>query len=406
MERLNTREKKRAIIIFSLTFAIIASGVLLFGYDVWREAVSAFTIEVDNNGGKTDKNVTVFIETSQEWVNTDEQANVTIGAQYDGIVINDMKEDIRDWKLSIALPAEGKIDSSWNGSYTEKNGEIIVEPLEYNAVIPSGGSQTFGFVLYSDTILELNKFTITGYRNMEYIDYGMFWCLIAAAAVWVICLIGYLTVVVRIRNLNKKRENDKKIISQALNTFARLIDAKDKYTKGHSIRVAAYTREIAKRMHMSSEQVDYMGYIALMHDCGKMGIPDKVLNKPGALTPEERKIIESHTLLGGEALESFTAIEGIRDGALYHHERYDGEGYPKGLRGEDIPLCARIICIADSYDAMSSNRCYRRRLSDETILSELAENAGKQFDPDIVRHMIDMIHDGFVKKIHGEEQVE
>lgn len=404
MDKQSGKERKRVIILFSVTFAVIAAGFFLISYYVWQDTVKSFIVEIDNNSGNAYDKVTVFIETSQEWINTDEQERVTTGAQYDGVIVNDMKEDIRDWELSIVLPAEGKIDSSWNGSFTEKNGEIMIEPMEYNAVIKAGESQTFGFVLYSDTILELNRFTLKGYRDMEYTDYGVFWWLVAALIIWIICLTGYLTIVVRIRNLNKKRENDKKIISQSLNTFARLIDAKDKYTKGHSVRVAAYTREIAKRMGMSSEEVDYLGYIALMHDCGKMGIPDSVLSKPGALTAEERKIIESHTLLGGEVLESFTAIEGIRDGALYHHERYDGEGYPKGLRGEEIPLCARIICIADSYDAMSSNRCYRKHLSDEKILSELAENAGKQFDPDIVKHMINMIHDGFVKKIHGEEE--
>lgn len=107
-------------------------------------------------------------------------------------------------------------------------------------------------------------------------------------------------------------------------------------------------------------------------------------------------MVKSHTQLGSKVLENFTAIDGIRDGALYHHEGYDGTGYPEGLKGEDIPLYARIICVADSYDAMNSNRCYRGHLEQDSILEELNANAGTQFDPTIVKHMIAMISDGFV----------
>ena len=147
-------------------------------------------------------------------------------------------------------------------------------------------------------------------------------------------------------------------------------------------------------MTLSLTDIQNVYYIALMHDCGKMGIPDAVLNKPGKLLPEERQIIEMHTVKGGKILEDFTTIKGIREGALYHHERYDGNGYPEKLKGDAIPLYARIIGVADAYDAMSSNRCYRRHLTKETIIQELKDNAGKQFDPIIVKYMIQMIEGG------------
>lgn len=197
----------------------------------------------------------------------------------------------------------------------------------------------------------------------------------------------------------------KGIIDSSWNgTFAHLVDAKDQYTQEHSIRVALYSEEIARRMGKSEEEVTLIKYIALVHDCGKIGVPDAVLNKKGALNGGEKEIVNSHTVLGGNVLHHFTAIEGIREGALYHHERYDGTGYPKGLAGEEIPLCARIICIADAYDAMSSDRCYRKHLSKEKILEELTSNSGKQFDPDLVRYMIDMIEDGFVYGIHHYDE--
>jgi HD-GYP domain-containing protein (c-di-GMP phosphodiesterase class II) len=160
------------------------------------------------------------------------------------------------------------------------------------------------------------------------------------------------------------------------------------------MRVADYAVAIAKRMKLPERQIEELGYIALMHDCGKIGVPDEILNKPGALTEEERKCINEHTVKGGAILENFNAIKGIRQGALYHHERFDGKGYPEGLKGKDIPLYARIIGVADAFDAMNSNRVYRKSLPQDVILGELRKCSGTQFDPDIVKHMIQMLEEG------------
>jgi HD-GYP domain-containing protein (c-di-GMP phosphodiesterase class II) len=231
----------------------------------------------------------------------------------------------------------------------------------------------------------------------------LFWLLCVALGIWVVVLIVYFAMLIRIHRLEWVQRQNEEIISQTMTTFAEFIDAKDPYTRGHSVRVSYYCQEIAKRMKMREDDVKKLGYIALMHDCGKIGIPDSVLNKPGRLNPEERKVIESHTVLGGQILEKFTAIDGIREGALYHHERYDGKGYPEGRVGRDIPLYARIIGIADSFDAMNSDRCYRRHLPKDVILRELEENAGKQFDPDLVMYMIEMINDGSIHVMDEEE---
>lgn len=131
----------------------------------------------------------------------------------------------------------------------------------------------------------------------------------------------------------------------------------------------------------------------MLHDIGKIGVPDSILNKKGALTAEERRIVESHVTIGGEILASFTAIPHIRDGTRYHHERYDGQGYSCGLCKEDIPLFARIICVADCFDAMSSERCYRPKMQLDAIVRELQEGSGSQFDPTIVPHMLRMIEE-------------
>ncbi len=151
---------------------------------------------------------------------------------------------------------------------------------------------------------------------------------------------------------------------------------------------------LAEKADLPEDQQRQFYYIALLHDCGKCYIPDEILKKPGKLTPEEFEIIKNHTVKGAEMMEQFESIEHIRDGVLYHHERYDGKGYPTGLEGENIPLIARIICIADSFDAMNSRRCYRDALTEEKILSEIELNKGKQFGPTLADLFLDLIHDG------------
>ena len=149
-------------------------------------------------------------------------------------------------------------------------------------------------------------------------------------------------------------------------------------------------------MGYEGEELDRIYYIALLHDCGKIGVPDNILGKPGRLTDEEFEIIKSHTVRGGEILSNFKSLENAGEGALYHHERYDGRGYPKGLKGEEIPLIARMICVADSFDAMNSSRVYRKNLSKEYIINELKKNQGTQFDPEIAEIMLKLINEGKV----------
>ena len=150
-------------------------------------------------------------------------------------------------------------------------------------------------------------------------------------------------------------------------------------------------------MGYTGEELDKIYYIALLHDCGKIGIPDNILGKPGKLTTEEFEIIKSHTTRGGEILSNFKSLENAGQGALYHHERYDGKGYPQGLKGEEIPLIARIICVADSFDAMNSSRVYRERLSKDYIISEFESHKGAQFDPKIADIMLGLIKDGKIE---------
>ena len=393
--------RKFIVLAFGISFLVLLAGFGILQFMVYLDNNHAFSIQLENESvEELEDSVAVYINASQSWTSVERGENYEKGVQYDGIIENNTKKEIKEWQLTICLPQKSVIDSAWNGTFEETADTIIVTPLEYNKEIPVGGEQTFGFVLYSADQLEFEKFMVTGYLGTVIKDYPAFWILLLLSFVWVVCLGVYIWVYLSIRKLEIQREKDKQTIAQAMEAFAHLVDAKDQYTQEHSLRVALYSEEIAKRSGMSEEEATQIRYIALVHDCGKIGVPDAVLNKRGPLNGGEREIINSHTVLGGNVLQHFTAIDGIREGALYHHERYDGNGYPSGLKGKKIPLCARIIGIADSYDAMSSDRCYRKHLDKEKILKELHENSGKQFDPDLVKYMVEMIEDGFAYQIH------
>ena len=194
------------------------------------------------------------------------------------------------------------------------------------------------------------------------------------------------------KNLERKVEQKTRQVEQLsfeiIATIASMIEAKDKYTKGHSIRVAEYSAMLAEALGWDEEKVKNLKYIALLHDIGKVGIPDRVLNKPGKLTDNEFNIIKSHTTIGGDILKDIETITYVDAGAKYHHERYEGGGYPSGIAGANIPTVARIISIADAYDAMNSKRVYRDVLPKEIIRRELINGKGTQFDPDFLDKFI------------------
>ena len=189
----------------------------------------------------------------------------------------------------------------------------------------------------------------------------------------------------------KSREN-RDLFIHVVASLADAIDAKDTYTKGHSGRVAEYSREIAKRAGYSPQKQNDIYMMGLLHDVGKIGVPDAVINKPAKLTEEEFELIKAHPVLGARILKNIKEMPRLATGARWHHERYGGGGYPDGLVGEQIPEEARIIAVADAYDAMTSRRSYRDVLTQEHVRSEIENGKGTQFDPvfaDIMLSMID-----------------
>ena len=208
--------------------------------------------------------------------------------------------------------------------------------------------------------------------------------------------------------LEQRTAQLQKLTKQAMKTLAGTIDAKDKYTNGHSVRVARYSREIARRLNMSEKEQEDIYYMALLHDIGKIGVPDDIINKPSTLTNQEYDVIKTHPVIGAEILKNMSALPHISMGARWHHERYDGKGYPDGLSGEEIPAIARIIGVADAYDAMTSNRSYRDALPQHIVREEIVKGRGTQFDPVLAEVMLKIIDDdeNYVLRESGRNEQE
>jgi putative nucleotidyltransferase with HDIG domain len=170
---------------------------------------------------------------------------------------------------------------------------------------------------------------------------------------------------------------------RAAASLAKAVDLRDTYTGSHSSRVADLAARLAERLGLDEEQVELTRLAGSLHDLGKLAIPEEILRKPGPLTDPERLVLERHPQIGFRMLESL-GVDPVAEWVLHHHERWDGSGYPDGLPGEQIPLGARIIFVADAYDAMTSERVYRRRVASEQAVAELKRCAGSQFDPGIV----------------------
>lgn len=375
----------------------IIQGILIVGLLAWLLGIHIYVKDYNDriftyNIGEESEEYEIKFYIPKHW--SEIARGYINGMQYDFTFKNKTEERLYDWSMEITVPEGCHIDSYWNGELTYEGETIRFEPHQDIQIVEPQSNRTFGFVIHSQTLMDNIKMaTVSFHKQITVQELTAYHLWLVAVGVVIIFELILLVSWIRTYQLQKKKEEFEDIIEQSFHMFANIIDAKDHYTKGHSQRVAHYAKELAKRMGLSEDERQKLSYIALLHDIGKIGVTDVILNKKGALTPEERNSIEKHVTIGGDILKDFTAIEGIAEGARYHHERYDGKGYACGLKGEEIPLFARIIAVADSFDAMSSERCYRPALEMPKIISELENGAGTQFDAKIVKHMLDMIED-------------
>lgn len=378
-----------------------------------------------------------------------------IGTIYEMVVTNNTSDTVRDWTAVIQIPEKMFINNTWNGDVeyhqNVRSGNEKVQTLnlaEYSryditlenymtsagplmplyegdrfVYFPSAetnetpiapdksgsgkdGGVRIGFIMYIaertvDYAADFSVGEIRYHLQSSVFKNPLFWTLGGLTVVWISCLLSTVIVRMNLKRFVKQQQRDAKAIEQTMQTFVNFIETKDPSTSGHSLRVARYSRMLAEKLGFSEEECSHIYYIALMHDCGKIYIPDEILSKPGKLTDQEYEIMKKHTVYGGEILRDFTAIKGMERGALCHHERYDGKGYPNGLAGEEIPVIGRIICVSDAFDAMNSPRCYRSNLSEEVIIRELQDNRGKQFDPAIIDCLLSLINSGAISFANG-----
>lgn len=216
-------------------------------------------------------------------------------------------------------------------------------------------------------------------------------CIVVFALIAYFCTAAFRKIQLHMKKVEESQQELEKMNEKIVDTIAKTIDARDRYTNGHSQRVAKYALEIAKRMGKTEEEQREICYAALLHDVGKIHIPDAIINKPSKLSDEEFSYIKLHPISGYYILRDIDEMSLIAQGAKWHHERYDGNGYPNGLAGENIPEVARIIGVADTYDAMTSNRSYRKIMPQEKVRAEIEKGKGTQFDPQIADIMLRMI---------------
>ena len=362
---------------------------------------------------------------------------------YDFSVMNNTGDEVKEYSFKLTFSRAVYLASAWNGALeihqNVKGGELVatipdlrdfrkddyalefltvdgesfvaMREGDYLVYTPSSSANALempiqphegsvpGIIMYvaNGESIEDSSLDVSYKFNRLITSEPLFWISVAGAGVWLIALTIFIITSLQIRHYKARHERDNEIINGSIETFTGFIDAKDPYTNGHSKRVAVYTKKIAKELGYDGETLDRIYYIALLHDCGKIAVPDNILGKPGRLTDEEFEVIKSHTVRGGEILSSFKSLDKAGEGALYHHERYDGKGYPEGKAGEEIPLIARMICVADSFDAMNTNRVYRKKLSRERIIEELENNKGLQFDPKIADIMLRLIKEDVIK---------
>ncbi len=254
---------------------------------------------------------------------------------------------------------------------------------------------------FSGEVLESASYTVIKEMEMYQNNWFQFYILFVVGLVitwftWFITRIQSQKKIIMQQYELSYAQKQVEMSNETILSIAKAVDAKDSNTSQHSYRVSEYAVLIAQRLGYPEAKCESLRQMALLHDIGKIGIPDAILNKPGKLTDEEFGVMKSHVIKGGEILKDFKMIENVDLGALYHHEKYDGTGYCNGLKGEEIPIEARIIGIADAFDAMTANRVYRKQLDIDFVISEFKRCSGTQFDPILVDILLSLIDDGTI----------
>lgn len=270
-----------------------------------------------------------------------------------------------------------------------------LQPVDYTNL--RGGKYYFKMIITDSHTGKTHEVSVPIIKQQLLHEHIWFNILVLAVLAGLLYIAVKIYIDRRTKKLIAKNNEQKKLIREVVEAFARVIDMKDKYTRGHSIRVAHYTAMLAKEMGRDEDTCEKYYNIALLHDIGKIGIPEEVLNKPGKLNDEEFATIKSHSALGFDTLKDISIMPELAIGAGAHHERPDGKGYPKGLKHEEIPDVARIIAVADTFDAMYSNRPYRNRMPFTKAYNIITEVSGTQLDSEVVEAFKRLVDKGYFR---------
>ena len=294
--------------------------------------------------------------------------------------------------LNFSLDQDYKIYYKLDGVDDDFHELSSSDSFEISYTNLAGGDYKFTlYAIDSDGQKSSSEISLSFSKKLHLYEHWWFYLIVAIIGVLLISGIFYLILRHRIKKERAIESKLRSITVESIEAIAKTIDVKDKYTNGHSLRVGRYAKIIAEELGIEGQELDNIYYIGLLHDIGKIGIKDEILNKPERLTEEEFKIMQSHTVNGAKILGDITVIPHIIEGAKYHHEKWDGTGYPDGLKGTEIPYIARIIACADCYDTMATARAYKEAYSREKIISEFEKGAGVHFDPDIAPIVVKLI---------------
>lgn len=267
-----------------------------------------------------------------------------------------------------------------------------LSPVSYTNL--AGKEYTFIMsVLDNETGEVVNEISVTLVKEKKLMEYPAFRLLIVLLLLTAAGLLAVYIVYRRTRAYKEREEQNRRFMNEVIAAFAKAIDIKDQYTNGHSSRVAEYSKMLAQKMGYGEEEVERIHHIALLHDIGKIAVPDEILNKAMPLTTEEYEVMKRHARDGYDILREIRSYPDMALGAGFHHENLDGTGYPNGCKRDEIPLAARIVAVADTFDAMNSTRPYRPKMSIEKIVAELKRVSGTQLEPDIVDLMLEVIEE-------------
>ncbi|MCR5468205.1 MAG: HD domain-containing protein [Lachnospiraceae bacterium] len=328
-----------------------------------------------------------YLEANGEKVYPDENGNYTLQSDAKKVTIYTFVYNYSLVNPKVTYYLDGFDDEKVTVDRTE------LVPVDYTNL--KGGEYDFVVSLTDPSGAEVNSEAIVHIKKIKaFYETVWFYLVMVGSILFILWAAVKLYVRKKTKDFERKERENNKLMDEITEAFAKMIDLKDAYTNGHSTRVGEYTKMLATELGYDEATVNKYYRIALLHDVGKIGVPSAVLNKNGKLTDEEFAKIKSHTIRGEEALKNISIMPEIAIGAGAHHERPDGKGYPRGLKGDEIPRVAQIIGVADTFDAMYSNRPYRNRMNFEKVVSIIKEVSGTQLQPDVVDAFLRLVEKG------------